>query len=493
MSTKPTILVSAPLSWSVRNVLRSGLYERLAERYRVMLGVTSEGKQSLMELGFKADELWELPLAQENRAHYALYSVLKQAHAERHSLDADRILQTWANRNARPRARLRDRVFRFVARAAGESALEAIRQRERAAFQRCVPSAVREFVERERPILALSTCYVVNWEWPVFRTLQTLGVPTATHVLSFDNLTSRGYLPIEGFDHYMVWNETMKVELERLYRVPGERITITGTPQFDFHVNDACIWSRQRTSQMLGLDPNRPYVAYCANHQALTPSEPELVAALLRAMQSDPELRDQQWLIRLHPMDDYSRWAPVQQQFSSVVVSEPWRPGTSGARSWAVPSLDDVALLGNTLRYASATLHIGSTIALDSAVVDTPVISVCFHPSASAVEGKFYRDVHYTRHYAPITRSGATVMATDLTTLRSALLDAIIRRPALSRARAALVSRICGPVDGRSVERIDCVLAELRDGELAEVEPRDSVHGSCSSGVPTSSTSVDLA
>jgi hypothetical protein len=493
MSDKPTILVSAPLSWSVRNVLRSGLYDRLAEQYRVVLGVTSEGKQSLIELAFKPEELWELPLAHENRTHYALYSLLKQAHAERHSLDADQILQAWANRNARPRARLRDRLFRLIARAGGEAALETIRHRERAAFQRCVPSAVRDFVERERPVLALSTCYVVNWEWPVFRSLQSLGVPTATHVLSFDNLTSRGYLPIECFDHYMVWNETMRGELERLYGVPPERITITGTPQFDFHVNDSCIWSRQRTSHVLGLDPNRPYVAYCANHQALTPSEPDLVAAVLRSMQSDPELRDQQWLIRLHPMDDYSRWSAVQRRFSNVVVSEPWRPGTSGARSWAVPSLDDVALLGNTLRYASATLHIGSTIALDSAVVDTPVISVCFHPSASAVEAKFYRDVHYTRHYAPITRSGATVMATDLTTLRSALLDAILQRPALARARAALVSRICGPVDGGSVERIERVLTELRDDEHTEFEPGDSVHGSCSSGVPTSSNSVDLA
>ena len=43
-----------------------------------------------------------------------------------------------------------------------------------------------------------------------------LGIPTATLIFSWDNLTSKGRI-VAPFDHYLVWSELMRSELLRFY------------------------------------------------------------------------------------------------------------------------------------------------------------------------------------------------------------------------------------------------------------------------------------
>src|SRR5690606_39030458 len=113
---------------------------------------------------------------------------------------------------------------------------------------------------------------------------------------------------------------------------------------------------------------------------------------------------------------------------------------------WAVPELKDLALLSNSLRHAAATLNVASTSALDSAVVDTPVVCVGFHPEAPERENRFYHDVHFSHHFLPILQSGAAPLVKDMSGLREALADAIGHRGRLKEARARLVADLCGRV-----------------------------------------------
>jgi hypothetical protein len=272
-------------------------------------------------------------------------------------------------------------------------------------------------------------------------------------VLSFDNLTSRGYLPLRHFSQFFVWQEAMANELTEFYDIGPNQLTVTGTPQFDFHVRPEFRWSRAKTFAALALRENRPYFVYCANHFGLTPSEPGLVADMLARVGQDSRFRNHQWVLRLHPMDVYSRWSGIEDRFPNIVVSRPWKH-KSDSRFWAIPSADEVALLGNTLRYADATLTIASTTALDSAVVDTPVVCIGFHSNADAWEQRFYHDAHYSQHYRPLMESGATPIATSMDTLRALLAAAVNERESLRRERAELVRRLCGVVDGNAADRI---------------------------------------
>src|SRR5262249_51674205 len=68
---------------------------------------------------------------------------------------------------------------------------------------------------------------------PLVLAARSLGIPTATFIFSWDNLTSKGRIAAP-FDHYLVWSEHMRGELLRFYPdVSNERVHVVGTPQFD--------------------------------------------------------------------------------------------------------------------------------------------------------------------------------------------------------------------------------------------------------------------
>jgi hypothetical protein len=185
-----------------------------------------------------------------------------------------------------------------------------------------------------------------------------------------------------------------------------------------------------------------------------------LVAAILRETSGDARFCRHQWVFRLHPLDDYKRWEPLAQQYENVRLSQPWSQGRQAAY-WAAPTNDELARLANTLRYADATLTMGSSTALDSAVVDTPIVCLGFHPRTGSAEDTFYRTSHFSHHYRPIMESGAAPLAKNMPELLQYLGEAVANRGALHEARVRLVTRVCGRVDGQAANRIAETLLQL--------------------------------
>jgi hypothetical protein len=461
---KPRLIVSLPLVWGVRNVIRSGLAERLSADFRVLYAIPEEAREGFADEGIPESDTWILARPVADRRTRWAQRLLHGAHGWRHPTPSDELFAWRKTGGLQLRRRLRDGFFREAARIArADGAFAGLQREEERLFARTIPARVWEFLRQTSPVAGLSTSCVLDWERPLFQAMRMSGIPTATHVLSFDNLTSRGYLPLRHFDRFFVWQDAMASELKEFYDVEPNRLTVTGTPQFDFHVRPEFRWSRAKTLAALALRGDRPYFVYCANHFGITPTEPTLLADLLTSVGQDPRFQNHQWVIRLHPMDAYSRWAGVEEHFPNVVVSRPWKH-KSDSRFWAIPSADEVALLGNTLRHADATLTVASTTALDSAVVDTPVVCVGFHSNAEPWEQRFYHDAHYSQHYRPLMESGATPIATGMDSLRALLAAAVDEREGLRRERAALVRRLCGIVDGGSVERIARGVVELAAG-----------------------------
>ncbi len=470
-------MISIPLVWGVRNILRSGLYDQLSDQFHILIAAPEQGQQDLLREGIDEEDLLILDNPQETAQHSRLMKALKSAHARNHPTPSDDIFGQWTkHKNNGSHGNLRQALSEASYKAAGllgsnPRLFRWLEQKEDAAYLRMIPQRTWDVLRQTRPVFGLSTSHVVNWEWALFRAMHALQIPIATHVLSFDNLTTRGYIPTKHFDHFMVWQDAMAGELRGFYGIPDQRITVTGTPQFDFHVREDFRWSREQTAKTLGIDPHRPYFVHCANHQAMTPGEPELVTAILRATSGDPRFQKHQWILRLHPLDDYKRWEPLQQQFDCVRLSRPWSQGKQAA-FWATPSNDELARLANTLRYADAALTMGSSTALDSAVVDTPIICLGFHPRAGSAEDTFYRESHFSHHYKPIMESQAAPLAKDMSQLVQYLGEAVAHRGALHEARVRLVKRVCGCVDGNAAGRIaETLIALIEARQVRDWQP----------------------
>jgi hypothetical protein len=305
-----------------------------------------------------------------------------------------------------------------------------------------------------QPRLLVSTDCTAAAEMPYILAARRLGVSTVGWILSFDNLTSRSGLPV--FDHYLTWNGRMRDQVLRLHPDRAtSQIHITGTPQFDFHVDERFRRSRVETLRELGLEEGSRYVVWAANTRVFTPTEPELVAAFLSRAEAVPDLREHRVVVRLHPLDDYGRWEAMMRANPRLVVTEPW------SRTGPPPGAAAQARLVSTLLHSDACINVASTMSLDAAILDVPVICVAFALGESGPEHDACRAFYSTEHYRPIVESGGVRMAFSLEELLSRTVEAV-REPHRDRtARARLVQAECGQVDGAAGRRVAAALADL--------------------------------
>lgn len=459
------LLISIPSVWGIRNIFLSNLYNRLSNNFKIIIATTPEGKTLLPgSLSSQAD-IWELYPPVSSRMHTLFLESLRNAFFDRHQLQSIRdelVMYRHRNHPLSFKEEFRKKINQSLS-LFGRThvSYQWLVHMEDKSFARILPKELLTRLNDGSLSAGFSTIFKSQWEWVLMRAMQLGGIPTATHVLSFDNLVSFGYLPLQRFNLYMVWSDWVGKQLEEFYDIPASKIVVTGTPQFDFHVSSAYQWNREKTYKALNLDNDKPYFLYCANIYSITAREPELAAHILRAMQDCPELKDYQWVIRLHPMDHYARWQGLLEKYPNVRLSLPWDHPIEETTNWASPSSDDVALLSNSIRYASAVLNMRSTIALDCAVLDVPVINLAFHPDQGSPEDVYYKKAHHTYYYEPITASGAAPLVFNASELTQLLIEAISCPQARSDARHRIRELICGPVDGHSADRISDALLKL--------------------------------
>jgi hypothetical protein len=293
---------------------------------------------------------------------------------------------------------------------------------------------------------------------PALHAARELGIPTATFVFSWDNLTSQGRIfPMS--DYYIVWNETLRNELLEIYgSLRPERVFIAGTPQFDFHFRPEFYWSREEFCARVGADPKRPIVLYStgmANHVIGEPWVAERIADFLAEMR---DLGPPQLLVRILPKGPQHHFDDLKRRRKDILFPPiPWEP------AWLTPTIEDVYLLTNTLRHAGVGVNIASTISLELCMFDKPVINVAYPPPHLDQTMEFdYTRYYDFEHYRPIVESGAIEMAYSEGELRGKIIEALKRPEKRAAERAALLRSFFGEsLDGRSSSRVAQTLIKI--------------------------------
>jgi CDP-glycerol glycerophosphotransferase (TagB/SpsB family) len=171
---------------------------------------------------------------------------------------------------------------------------------------------------------------------------------------------------------------------------------------------------------------------------------------------------DAQILVRLHPRDDLA----VYDEFRAVpgvIVEKPFRPTTPSGDGLAIDiTADSQRHLADTLRHSDVIVNVASTIAIEAAIFDTPVVNIAFDGETASPFAKSARRYYRFTHYQNITRHNAVRVAES----GGELVDQVARYlgdPALDRnGRARVVAEQCQFTDGRSAERAaQSILDEL--------------------------------
>jgi hypothetical protein len=330
----------------------------------------------------------------------------------------------------------------------------------------------REFDEvllRHRPDLIVtgSPGYIAE-DIHLLRAARRLGIPSATVMLSWDNLTSKGYMA-QAPDHLLVWSDLMADEAVRYHDFPREPIHWCGAAQFDHYFGirnrlDRAAWRRAH-----GVPADAGMIVYGTINPALVPHEIEILRQIVAAMRSGRFGFTPYLWIRLHPQVIRGQYARSLEPFRQlagpdVTVEEPCVQ--SDKLAWDLPK-EDAYHLAELLAAADVVVTPNSTLSIDAACAGTPIINLAFDGDAPVPpELSVRRFIHYT-HAATILETGGIALAESVDDFVR-LAKRYVADPTLgAEGRDRMIRQQLGRLDGRAGERTADTLLRLAAGEHA--------------------------
>ena len=306
---------------------------------------------------------------------------------------------------------------------------------------------------RERPSLVLTpTTGIYFAEGPLMGRADASGVPILAIDLSWDHFTTKT-APLRRAAGLAVWNETMKRQAVEIHGYRPEQVCVAGVPQFDIYARPESFQSRAAFLQRIGADPTKKLVTLTSIPPVLYTYHDVVIDELLAAIRSGRLGEPPQMLVRVHPRDDIAKYERFAND-PDVIVEKPFNETIVAEGSNVDPSRDNRLHLANTLKHSDVIVNVASTIAIEAAILDTPVVNIAFdgHDQKPFLDSsrRFYQ---YT-HYKPLVDIGAVRVAPSPSVLVDEV-TAYLAVPGRDRAgRARAASELCFKVDGRAAERV---------------------------------------
>jgi hypothetical protein len=446
-----------PDAVAIRNIILGRVADRLQEPL-LMLHALPENEVGAVKAQVKAEACWSRLAGYQERA---LTFALRQSLAYAQMFWADTGSMRF-NRQRRVRGSWKTRLTAGTAKLVGQIAaspssirlLELAHCRAVARFPEV--QQYRAILARQRPSVLFCANQRSNAALPVVLAAKSLGIPTATFIVSWDNLTSKGRIAAP-FDHYLVWSDHMRRELIRYYPdIPYNAVHIVGTPQFDCYSWPEVKVSREEFFRSIGADPVRKLICYSGGDVDTSPEDQDHVRILMELVRSGEIGGNPQVVVRPCPVDDGRRYDAVRKQFPELLYCPPkWAHPEPGNWARCMPSFEDMKMLANFTAHADINVNLASTMTLDFSIHDRPVVNVAFNVGVCPPSKVPLWDHYYQwEHYKTVVSIGAARFAKSRTEL-AAHLNAYLADPALDRAeRRRLVEVQVGSPIGSAGKRI---------------------------------------
>jgi hypothetical protein len=327
------------------------------------------------------------------------------------------------------------------------------------------------FMRLAPDVVVAATAGVVVSDIRMIRRARAEGVPSATFTQGWDNLTSKTIVGARP-DELIVWNEEMLDEAVQLHGFSPEQITVTGPPHFDPYFLRTGWIDRAEHLRSLGLDPNKRIVLYATSPQRYFTDSIQVTDMLVQANEAGKLGPDVQLAIRLHPQvvlgadaDDLGAW----ERFRGRVYLDVPR-GSTGLAADYTP--DGIRHISQLLDASAVTINVASSITIDAAIFDTPVVNLRFDAEPGRPYLKSVRRQYDTDHYKQVLHTGAVRLADS----PEQLIDEVRRYladPSHERAeRANLVRTLCYRSDGRAGARVAEAIVRIAERRRGRPHPQ---------------------
>ena len=330
------------------------------------------------------------------------------------------------------------------------------------------PTRSLEGLDRIRscnPTVLLSTG-LFQFEQPaLYEAARKAGVPTIAYIPSWDNISTKNRM-VYKYDGYIVWSDQIREELHHFY--PSSKnapVYVVGAPQFDIFFRDRFDQSREEFCASQGLDPDLPFILYALGSPNFLREHHGAIQFAERVVRGD--LGSVQLLIRPHPIHDNAEMRSVFERFGPRVrlQSSP-NAGIDLVRR----SQDEQQTLEwiNTFRHAAVVINLSSTVTIDAAIFDKPIVNLDFDPDPASLDQQLIRDINHTwNHFKPIAESGGVWCVNNYDEMVDAV-KGYMANPSLHRdGRKWIAEYVCGRLDGKCGERMAAAINEFAEDWLS--------------------------
>jgi len=307
-------------------------------------------------------------------------------------------------------------------------------------------------LQEDRPEVIVSTGPFQFEQPAVTAAAKTLGIRTLALIPSWDNLSTKNRM-VFRYDGYLVWSEETKRELQSFYPQTRDMpIYVIGAPQFDTFFQTRFHQSREDFCAKQGLNPNLPIIVYAVGSPNFLKEHHGALDLAARVVRGD--LGDVQMIVRPHPIHDNGQMKSIFDRFAPRVIlqqtSQPEAPLTSRSQD-----KEQITEWVSTFRHADVVVNLSSTVTVDAAIFDRPVVNLDYDPEPGQPNQALVKDVnHLWTHFKPIAESGGVWLVNN----SEEMVDAVktyLTSPELHREkRRWIADYVCGYIDGRCGERM---------------------------------------
>tara|TARA_R110002074_G_scaffold402118_1_gene603807 strand:- start:1136 stop:2536 length:1401 start_codon:yes stop_codon:yes gene_type:complete len=208
-----------------------------------------------------------------------------------------------------------------------------------------------------------------------------LGIRTACFIHSWDNIP-KGVQLVKA-DNYFVWSDYMKGEMEFYYPfIKANSIKVTGTPQFTMYFDKQFEQTRALFFKQFDLDPSKKYILFSGNDKTTSPNDPVYLSHICDAVVNINKNSNDQYrmLFRPNPVDRNSDFDKTLKKYPAILTElEPeWFGSEDFFWNQGGPSKKDISLLMNSIIHSELIINVGSTIAIDAAILGKPTCWINF-------------------------------------------------------------------------------------------------------------------
>ncbi len=257
-----------------------------------------------------------------------------------------------------------------------------------------------ELLSQEKPDFVFCTNQRPSTAIAPIIAAQHLGIPTGTFIFSWDNLP-KATMVIEP-DYYFVWSEHMKGELLKYYNyVDPSKVYITGTPQFENHLDSRYLTSREQFMSEFNLDSSKRYLCYSGDDITTSPNDQLYIKDIIKAVRNLNEKGYNLGIIfRRCPVDFRDRYDKVIQENKDILfpINPSWKKIKD---SWntILPLKEDLRLLVNTTAHTELVINVASSMVFDFVIHKKPCLYLNYEVQNKDIKEhsilKIYKYVHF--------------------------------------------------------------------------------------------------